>query len=115
MPLIAVYADWDGLDAPLRLGRLHARRGAGREVFEFEFDDQALEHPATANLQLDPRGSGAPLPIRFASPRVNRSAWPRHSNWLIEVTWVERLCHRVHGEGKRNPPVPGPPRPGIPG
>ncbi|MGC4061742.1 MAG: HipA domain-containing protein [Aquabacterium sp.] len=55
MTLIAVYAEWDGLDAPLRLGRLHARKGAGREVFEFEFDDQALAHPATTNLLLDPR------------------------------------------------------------
>jgi serine/threonine-protein kinase HipA len=52
---IAVYADWDGLPAPLRLGLLHARRGAGREVFEFEFDGAALAHPALVNLVLDPR------------------------------------------------------------
>jgi serine/threonine-protein kinase HipA len=52
---IAVYADWHGLAAPLRLGMLHARRGAGREVFEFEFDRAALAHPALARLQLDPR------------------------------------------------------------
>jgi serine/threonine-protein kinase HipA len=52
---IAVYADWHGLAAPLRLGLLHARRGAGREVFEFEFDRAALAHPALAHVQLDPR------------------------------------------------------------
>ena len=52
---IAVHADWDGLPAPLRLGLLHARRGAGREVFEFEFDAAALVHPAVSKLQLDPR------------------------------------------------------------
>lgn len=52
---IAVYADWDGLPVPLRLGMLHARRGAGREVFEFEFDAAALAHPAVAKLRLDPR------------------------------------------------------------
>jgi serine/threonine-protein kinase HipA len=52
---IAVYVDWDGLGAPLRLGLLHARRGAGREVFEFNFDSAALRHPALINLQLDPR------------------------------------------------------------
>jgi serine/threonine-protein kinase HipA len=52
---IAVYADWIGLAEPLRLGWLHARRGAGREVFEFEFDAAALAHPATRNLHLDPR------------------------------------------------------------
>jgi serine/threonine-protein kinase HipA len=52
---ISVYADWDGLSAPLRLGFLRARRGAGREVFEFEFDRLALDDRACANLQLDPR------------------------------------------------------------
>lgn len=55
MPLIAVYADWEGLDAPLRLGFLHARAGAGREVFEFEFDAAALGNPVIANTRLDPR------------------------------------------------------------
>lgn len=52
---IAVYADWEGLPAPFRLGLLHARRGAGREVFDFEFDAGALTHPALLNLALDPR------------------------------------------------------------
>lgn len=52
---IAVYADWIGLTSPLRLGQLHARRGAGREIFEFEFDTATLANPATANLHLDPR------------------------------------------------------------
>ncbi len=52
---IAIYADWVGLDEPLRLGWLHARRGAGREVFEFEFDAAALVHPAARNLHIDPR------------------------------------------------------------
>jgi serine/threonine-protein kinase HipA len=52
---IAVHADWDGLDAPLRLGLLHARAGVGREVFEFEFDGTALAHPSIKNIHLDPR------------------------------------------------------------
>lgn len=52
---IAVYADWDGLEAPLRVGTLHARTGAGREVFEFEFATAALAAPAMANIHLDPR------------------------------------------------------------
>jgi serine/threonine-protein kinase HipA len=52
---IAVYADWEGLNAPLRLGTLHARAGAGREVFEFEFAAAALADPALANIHLDPR------------------------------------------------------------
>jgi len=53
--MIAVYADWDGLLEPLRLGRLHANRARGREVFEFEFDAEALESPALTNVHLDPR------------------------------------------------------------
>ncbi|MHB1090899.1 MAG: type II toxin-antitoxin system HipA family toxin [Ilumatobacteraceae bacterium] len=52
---VAVYADWVGLPAPLRLGMLRAQRSAGREIFEFEFDTAALAHPAVVNLQLDPR------------------------------------------------------------
>jgi serine/threonine-protein kinase HipA len=52
---IAVYADWDGLAVPLLLGLLRARQGAGRELFEFEFDNAALKHPAVINLHLDPR------------------------------------------------------------
>jgi len=52
---IAVYADWEGLAAPLRLGTLHARAGAGHEVFEFEFTVAALADRALANLHLDPR------------------------------------------------------------
>lgn len=53
--VITVYADWDGLDAPLRLGRLEARRSGARELFEFEFDGAALAHRDLAGLQLDPR------------------------------------------------------------
>lgn len=52
---IAVYADWEGLPAPLRLGVVHAQRGGGQEIFEFEFDTAALAHPTAVNLQLDPR------------------------------------------------------------
>jgi serine/threonine-protein kinase HipA len=53
--VIAVYADWDGLSEPLRLGILYAHRGRGQEVFEFEFDQHALENPILANPMLDPR------------------------------------------------------------
>lgn len=56
MPVtIAVYADWDGLRSPLRLGLLHARRSAGRETFEFEYDAAVLGDPALVNVPLDPR------------------------------------------------------------
>lgn len=52
---IAVYADWEGLDTPLRLGDLHAHRAAGKEVFAFEYATQALSHPHARELALDPR------------------------------------------------------------
>lgn len=52
---IAVYADWAGLAQPLRLGWLHARRGAGRETFEFAFEAAALAHPVMRQAHLDPR------------------------------------------------------------
>ena len=52
---IAVYADWDGLPGPLRLGLLHVQRVGRREIFEFEFDKAALGHPSLVGLQLDPR------------------------------------------------------------
>lgn len=55
MTSIAVYADWDGLSLPLRLGVLHAQRGAGSEVFSFEFDPAALTHTVVNTLYLDPR------------------------------------------------------------
>lgn len=53
--MIAVYGHWDGLPEPLRLGRLHASRTRGREIFEFEFDAAALESRALTNVQLDTR------------------------------------------------------------
>ena len=52
---ITVHADWLGLTTPLRLGWLHVGGGAGREVFEFEFDRAALAHPSVVNLHMDPR------------------------------------------------------------
>lgn len=52
---IAVYAHWVGMEGPIRLGSLHARRGAGREAFEFEYDAAALADPILGTTQLDPR------------------------------------------------------------
>ena len=52
---IAVYADWDGLPKALRLGFLHARAGAGRDLFEFEFEQTAINHAHLKKTALDPR------------------------------------------------------------
>ncbi len=50
-----VYADWQGLAGPRRLGTLHARTGSARELFEFEFAKDALEDASLTGVQLDPR------------------------------------------------------------
>ena len=52
---IAVYADWDGLGGSLKLGTLQAHPGAGKEVFEFAYDERALAHPQILDLHIDPR------------------------------------------------------------
>lgn len=52
---IAVYADWDGLPVPRRLGLLHARRSGAGELFEFEYERTALSDPTLGMIQLDPR------------------------------------------------------------
>lgn len=54
MAMIGVYADWDGLREPKRLGFLHSRQTRMRELFEFEYDPQALTDPSLNLLQLDP-------------------------------------------------------------
>ena len=54
MSMIAVYADWDGLAGPRRLGFLHSRRTRAAERFEFEYDIEVFADPQFAGLQLDP-------------------------------------------------------------
>lgn len=41
--MIGVYADWEGLNGPRRIGSLHSRRTRARELFEFQYDSQALD------------------------------------------------------------------------
>ncbi|WPP00937.1 HipA domain-containing protein [Pseudomonas sp. HR96] len=52
--MIAVYADWAGLDAPRRLGWLHARKTRQSERFEYENDPLALLDPAIGSVPIDP-------------------------------------------------------------
>ena len=61
-----VYADWEGLDGPARIGYLHSRRTRAREIFEFEYDKKALADPSLNFIQLDPEimlYEGAQYPI----------------------------------------------------
>lgn len=69
MAMISVYADWDGLHGPRRIGFLHSRRTRARELFEFQYDPQALTDPDLNFLQLDPdivlfEGAQYPAPPR---------------------------------------------------
>lgn len=51
MTLIAVYADWESLNGPRRLGLLHARKARSTNVFEFEYDAAALADPELNSFQ----------------------------------------------------------------
>ena len=55
MTLIAVYADWETLQRPRRLGFLHAGKARSTNVFEFEYDTAALADPELNFTILDPR------------------------------------------------------------
>ncbi len=54
MTMIGVYADWEGLPEPKRLGFLHSRKTRATEVFEFQYDPIALADPAVNRIQIDP-------------------------------------------------------------
>lgn len=49
---IYVYADWEELKAPARMGCLHSQLARGKEIFSFEFDPEWLQ--ARSALTLDP-------------------------------------------------------------
>ncbi|MEO6958812.1 MAG: HipA domain-containing protein [Burkholderiaceae bacterium] len=69
MTTIGVYADWDGLPKPRRLGLLYSRRTRAAEVFEFEYDPVALADPAVNLIQIDP-GLGL-----FEGPQYPGKQW----------------------------------------
>ncbi|KWB85044.1 type II toxin-antitoxin system HipA family toxin [Burkholderia ubonensis] len=71
MTTIGVYADWDGLPEPRRLGFLHSRKTRASERFEFQYDAAALAAPEFAHVLLDPEiglfeGPQYPTPPRPA-------------------------------------------------
>jgi serine/threonine-protein kinase HipA len=51
---ILVYADWEDLGEPKKLGELHIARTAASERFSFEYDKAALQTPLTS-MMIDPR------------------------------------------------------------
>lgn len=49
---IAVYADWEGMDAPVRMGLLYTEAIRGKEIFSFEYTKEWLK--SRNALVLDP-------------------------------------------------------------
>ncbi len=52
--LIEVYADWRDAEQAKHLGTLRTRPGRTGELFDFTFDDAALNDPTLARQALDP-------------------------------------------------------------
>lgn len=55
MTRIAVYANWVGLDGPMRIGWLHGRQRGSAEIFEFEYEEPALADSVIGATSLDPQ------------------------------------------------------------
>jgi serine/threonine-protein kinase HipA len=66
MTMIGVYADWEGIDGPRRLGWLHAKKTRMTEKFEYESDPLALQDRALNAVRIDPGigpYAGAQFPV----------------------------------------------------
>jgi len=50
---IYVYADWEDLKAPTRMGCLHSELARGKEIFSFEFDPEWLKTGSARALDPD--------------------------------------------------------------
>ncbi|WP_321802461.1 hypothetical protein [Burkholderia sp. BCC1993] len=89
MTTISVYADWDGLPAPRKLGLLHSRQTRASERFEFQYDAVALDAPEFAGVQLDPgiglfEGPQYPVPPRHAFGAFADSSPDRWGRMLMD-------------------------------
>lgn len=60
---IEVWADWQELGSPTRMGRLHSSITRGREIFSFFYEDAWL---ANAAYDLNPAPTGAGLSLNIS-------------------------------------------------
>jgi serine/threonine-protein kinase HipA len=81
----------------MKIGALHARSGAGREVFEFEFDREVLTHPDVRAIQLDPRIAPFEGPQHPAKDRATFGAFADAS----PDRWGRKLMDRRLARAKR--------------
>lgn len=106
MAMIGVYADWDGLYGPKRIGFLHSRRTRARELFEFQYDPQALTHPALNFLQLDPEimlfeGAQYPTPPRDKFGVFGDSSPDRWGRMLMKRRLERDIREGLQAEGRQ--------------
>ncbi|MBN3790194.1 HipA domain-containing protein [Burkholderia sp. Ac-20353] len=106
MTMIGVYADWDGLPAPQRLGSLHSRQTRASELFEFEYDPAALRDPVLGRLLLDPgiglfEGSQYPASPRDKFGVFADSSPDRWGRLLMERRLERDIRAGIRPEGTR--------------
>ena len=99
---IAVYLDWEAMADPLRLGTLHARTGASREVFDLELDPTVLARPELAQLHLDP---GIAMVTGHQYPPANHAQFGVFSDASPD-RWGRMLMQRRLERDKRARRVP---------
>lgn len=80
MTTIGIYADWDGLAEPQKLGLLHSRKTRASERFEFQYASAALAAPEFANVQIDPAIGCFDGPQYPAPPRETFGAFADFSS-----------------------------------
>jgi serine/threonine-protein kinase HipA len=100
--VIEVYADWSASEPAKRLGTLRVRPGRTGELFDFTFDDRAINDPILAKQALDPD-----LGL-FAGPQ-----FPRDGRTMFGIfkdsspdRWGEMLIRRRFERDKRAGIVP---------
>lgn len=106
MAMIGVYADWEGLHGPTRIGSLHSRRTRTRELFEFQYDQQALSDPRLSFLPLDPEiglfeGAQFPTPPRDKFGMFGDSSPDRWGRMLMKRRLERDVRAGIEVEGTR--------------
>jgi len=99
---IAIYADWEPLPHPAKLGTLSAHVGGGKEVFEFEFDQDALSNRHMTGVSLDPQlgcYSGRQYPSRGQTFGMFADASPDRWGRVL----MRRRLERDQRDGTEDP------------
>ncbi|VWD03621.1 toxin HipA [Burkholderia lata] len=106
MTTIGVYADWDGLPAPRRLGFLYSRKTRASERFEFQYDPASLAAPQFVQVHLDPaigpfEGPQYPAPPRQAFGAFADSSPDRWGRMLMDRRLERDIRAGLRPQGTR--------------